>query len=95
MADPTLNRRSECLRTAERLVNHERNTTYDEPSADFARIAGMWTAYLGVPIRMHDVAALMILLKMGRARHAPDHDDNWIDAAGYAACGYDVSEVDR
>jgi hypothetical protein len=86
-----VNRRSHVLQTAERLVNHERNTQYDEPSADFQRTAGMWSAYLGVPIRMSDVAAMMVLLKRARARHAPHLVDNWIDAAGYSACGHDVS----
>jgi hypothetical protein len=32
-----------------------------------------------------------VLLKMARARHAPHLVDNWIDAAGYSACGHDVS----
>lgn len=89
----TGNARAECLRTAERLVNGERNTQYDEPSADFKRTAGMWTAYLGVPVEMHDVAAMMILLKMARARYSPTHGDHWVDAAGYAACGFDVAEA--
>lgn len=86
-----MNRRSEVLRTAERLVNHERNSQYDEPSADFKRTAAMWSGYLGVPIAMHDVAAMMALLKVARIRHAPQHADSWCDLAGYAACGYDVS----
>lgn len=86
-----MNKRSEVLQTAERLVNHERNSQYDEPSADFKRTAAMWSGYLGVPIDMHDVAAMMILLKMARARFNPTHLDNWIDAAGYSACGADVA----
>jgi hypothetical protein len=85
-----LNRRSECLAIAEQLVNHDRNTQYDEPSADFQRTAGMWSAYLGQPIELHDVAAMMAMLKLARIRHAPQNADSWIDLAGYAACGYDV-----
>lgn len=89
-----MNARSECLQTAERLVNHERNSQYDEPSADFARTAAMWSGYLGVEIELHDVAAMMIMLKMARARHSPGHGDHWVDAAGYAACGFDVAGCD-
>jgi hypothetical protein len=85
-----LNRRSECLRTAENLVNNDRNTQYDEPSADFLRTARMWSAYLGIPVAMHDVAAMMALLKIARIRFAPERDDSWFDLAGYAACGFDV-----
>jgi hypothetical protein len=83
--------RSHVLQTAERLVNNERNTQYDEPSADFARTAAMWTAYFGIPIAMHDVAAAIAMLKLSRIRHNPDHLDNWVDLAGYAACGADVA----
>jgi hypothetical protein len=79
------------LERAEHLVNNERNTQYDEPSADFYRTAGMWSAYLGVPIEMHDVAAMVALLKIARIRFAPQHLDNWVDLAGYAACGADVA----
>ena len=85
-----MNRRTECLSIAEQLVNHDRNTQYDEPSADFKRTAGMWSAYLGQPIELHDVAAMMAMLKLARIRHAPQNADSWIDLAGYAACGYDV-----
>jgi hypothetical protein len=83
--------RSHVLQTAERLVNNERNTQYDEPSADFARTAGMWTAYLGIPISMADVAMCMVLLKVARVRFAPEHVDNYYDIAGYGACGADVA----
>jgi hypothetical protein len=77
-----LNRRSHVLRTAEQLVNHERNTSYDEPEADFRKTAAM-----------HDVAAMMILLKMSRISHDPANFDSWVDVAGYAACGHDVAPV--
>jgi hypothetical protein len=85
--------RSHVLQTAERLVNNERNTQYDEPSADFARTAAMWTAYFGIPVAMHDVAAAIAMLKLSRIRHNPEHVDNWIDLAGYAACGADVADA--
>jgi hypothetical protein len=85
-----VNRRSECLAIAEQLVNHERNTQYDEPSADFRKTAAMWTAYKGVRFEMHDVAMMMILLKASRISHDPANADSWVDVVGYGACGYDV-----
>jgi hypothetical protein len=85
-----VNRRTECLETAERLVNHDRNSAYDEPSADFRKTAAAWSIYKGVEFDMHDVAAMMILLKLSRISHDPTNADSWIDVAGYAACGYDV-----
>lgn len=34
-----------------------------------------------------DVACMMILLKVARIKSGHHKDDNWIDIAGYAACG--------
>ena len=38
----------------------------------------------------HDVAAMMILLKVARLATSPDKWDNWVDIAGYAALGGEV-----
>lgn len=90
-------RRSHILETAERYVNQDRNSTYDEPATDFGRIAQAWNWWLrwahsdGSDLEMEDVAAMMILLKLGRLAGNPTHEDSWIDVAGYAACGYDVA----
>ena len=83
------NLRAELLRHAEQLVNNDRNTTYDDPTVDFARIAAFWSAYLGLEVALHDVAALMALLKLARIQGNAGHYDSWVDLAGYAACGWD------
>ena len=41
-------------------------------------------------ISIDDVANMMILLKLARAKQNPDHLDNFVDIAGYAACNYDI-----
>lgn len=87
--ETVVNRRAALLREAERLVNSDRNTTYDDPTIDFARISGLWSVYLGRDLSTVDVAALMALLKLARIMGNPDHEDSWIDLAGYAACGWD------
>lgn len=79
--------RKECLDAAAGCVLKDRQNQYGKPEDCFGMIAGMWTAYLGQCISAHDVAAMMILLKMARARFNPQREDDWIDAAGYAACG--------
>lgn len=88
------NIRTMVLRTAETLVNGDRNAVYGPPTEDFDRTARLWTAYLDgrSTVQAHDVAALMILLKMSRISWQPDHDDSWIDIAGYAACGLECVE---
>lgn len=90
--------RSKLLADAERLVNGDRDNQYGDPISDFRTTAEMWSAYLtrrlGVPVKLepHDVAALMMCLKVSRISWVPEHVDNWADLAGYAACGWDCVE---
>ena len=80
------------LSTAATAVGGPRNADYGPPSEDFATQAAMFSAYLRrtngreVAVVASDIAALMILVKLARQAHSPK-EDNWIDAAGYAACG--------
>ena len=83
-----MNARSELLQDAEQLVNGDRNAQYGDPRQDFQRTATMWSAYLGADIAPHDVAAMMVLLKVSRIRWSPAKRDSWLDLAGYAACGW-------
>lgn len=83
--------RTDLLRQAEQLINGDRNNQYGEPTQDFTRTARMWEAYLSIPIRAHDVAALMCLLKLSRISWQPDKQDSWTDLAGYAACGWETT----
>jgi len=50
--------------------------------------------YMDIAVEPRDVANMMILLKVARNNHAhpddPGHRDNWVDIAGYAACGAEV-----
>jgi hypothetical protein len=87
---PFVNRRS-MLEEADSLVNGDRNVDYGDPIDDFRRTAGMWGHYLGMALDPHDVAAMMAMLKLSRIRWSPGKRDNWVDLAGYAACGYDCS----
>lgn len=83
--------RESILDEAKVIVSIDRNADYGEPEKNFERIADMWTAYLGTPIYPHDVAAMMILLKVARISNTPGIQDHWIDIAGYAACGGEVA----
>lgn len=87
-----MNVRSKVLREAEELVNGDRNNQYGPPDQDFQRTADLWTIYLDGRriIDAHDVAVMMILLKVSRLSWSADKADNWIDIAGYSACGYDI-----
>ena len=79
--------RKELLDAAAGCVLHDRANQYGDVEDNFGRIAELWTKYLGVQLAPHDVAAMMVLLKIARLRANPHHDDSWVDLAGYAACG--------
>jgi len=61
----------------------ERGKSYGDPSVNLGRIAGMWSAYLGVDVSAHDVAWMMALLKASRSKSDPQNGDNYVDAHGY------------
>ena len=88
-----MNARTRMLHQAEQLVNGDRNNAYGPPDQDFQRTADLWTIYLDGRriIEAHDVAVMMALLKISRLSWKPNHPDSWIDLAGYAACGYDIT----
>lgn len=82
--------RADLLAKVAGVVQHDRQATHGRPEDSFARIARLWSGYLDFELQPHDVAALMALLKLARIRENPTHEDNWIDLAGYAACGSEV-----
>jgi Domain of unknown function (DUF6378) len=80
------------LGKAAHIVTRDRNVEYGPPEKSFDKIAAMWGAYLGTDMLMaHDVAAMLALLKIARISTNPLHEDSWVDLAGYAACGADVT----
>ena len=92
--------RAEILEKAKQCVCKGREQDYGSPENNFQVIANMWKAYLSEqldnPILLNgkDVAAMLALVKIARIASGHAKDDNWIDLAGYAACGGEIeSEV--
>lgn len=83
-------KRNEVLQKADAITSGDREQDYGSPENNFARIAMMWSAYLGVTVSAKDVAAMMISVKLARIASGNAKDDNWIDIAGYAACGGEI-----
>lgn len=88
--------RKEILAEALRCVCGDREQDYGSPENNFQTIANLWEAYLragaispgaDLCIRPEDVAAMLALLKIARISSGHGKADNWIDLAGYAACG--------
>lgn len=84
--------RKEMLDEAAKIVEGSRDEEYGKPENNFRQIAALWNAYLDgkSSIGIDDVANMMILLKLVRAKQNPDHLDSFVDIAGYAACNYDI-----
>lgn len=85
--------RSEVLSIAEHLVNGDRDQAHGQPALTFQRIADLWSTLLGYTITASQVAQMMVLFKVARLASNPQNADSWIDIAGYAACGSEVSEA--
>lgn len=49
-------------------------------------IEGDWDIVIGTA----DVAAMLALMKLARVASGNPKNDNWIDCAGYAACGGEI-----
>lgn len=91
--------RTALLQDAERLINGDRNLQYGAPIDDFTVTAQMWESYLcrtmetrnveAPTIEPHDVAVLLILVKISRLAQTPEKRDHWLDIAGYAGCGWE------
>lgn len=79
--------REQVLEQAIEITHYDRNRTNGDPGPHLVQLSRLWSAYLGTEIGPHDVAALMILLKVSRLSRSPDELDHFIDIAGYAACG--------
>ncbi len=80
--------RTEILDAAREAVAG-RQEIHGGPEDSFGRIAALWNAYLAPDdhqLTAFDVALMLALLKIARAITAPEHTDNLVDLAGYAAC---------
>lgn len=89
--------RTDLLAAVAQAVTADRQATHGRTEDSFQNIAAMWTVYLRQrfgcgSLEPHDVAAMMVLLKVARVSANPGHDDNWVDVAGYAACGCELVE---
>ncbi len=73
------------LEEAKQIVEGQRNEDYGSINDSFTRIAGLWSAYAGVALDKYDVAKMMMLLKISRAKKG-NHRDSYVDIAGYVEC---------
>jgi hypothetical protein len=72
------------LTEAGEAITGQRLDDYGDVHESFTRIAQLWSAYLNHPINNLDVANMMVLLKVSRAKNKY-HRDSYVDICGYAA----------
>lgn len=94
--------RAKLLIESASIIDGDRNTQYGDPIDDFSLTASMWEAYLRrimvtrdtdeVCLEPHDVAVMMLLVKVSRLTQSPEKYDHWLDIAGYAGCGWECVE---
>lgn len=86
-------KREDVLEAAKRCICGDRERDYGSPEDNFGIIADFWSAYLqgrGAKLDFlepYDVASMLALLKLARIATGNAKHDNWVDLAGYAACG--------
>ena len=69
----------------------ERGENYGSVRENHLRIARLWSVVLGQDVTPEQVALCMTCLKVARLIETPDHEDSWIDIAGYGACGVEIA----
>jgi hypothetical protein len=82
--------RPDILAAATQAVTKDRAATHGPVAEQLAKVAAIWSAQIGVTIRPDQVALMMVELKVVRAWHNPNHVDNWVDIAGWGACGGEI-----
>jgi Domain of unknown function (DUF6378) len=90
--------REALLNDARDVITKDRNVEYGPPQRNFIQVAAVLDSlgYRGLDGRLlqpHDVAVIMISLKLSRLTWDPKNRDSWLDACGYAACGWECTEL--
>ena len=83
--------RADILDTAKEYVTKDRAAQHGDMEDNFTRIAEYWSVHLDTPVYPDDVAVMMTLLKVARIKSNHEHPDNWVDGAGYMACGGELA----
>lgn len=92
---PPIAPRAELLREAEGLITGDRNQSYGTPTQNFQNIADLWNVQFGHMLAeghkftAPHIAQAMAHVKLARMAAQPKRD-NYLDLAGYAACGWEA-----
>jgi hypothetical protein len=68
-----------------KAVIGERGKDYGGVEQNFESIAAIYSRVSGIHIEAHDIALMMVCLKLARIRSSPMKRDNYLDLINYAA----------
>lgn len=90
---------SEIAKKASDLVGGDREETHGDKLKNFANVAAMWNAVLKCAGKLPanelnalDVANMMEAMKIARRYTGSHNIDDYVDGAGYAACGGQIAD---
>jgi hypothetical protein len=87
--------REAVLDLAKDAINGPRESNYGSPYANHKRIADIWSAMTGYEFTPSMVSAMMIGIKLARAKEDIGVLDNWVDIAGYSAITWEIINEER
>ena len=82
------------LEEAKDLIYGQRSDDYGDAQSNFQRMADLVNPIIKKAdgnLTATDMALVMIQVKIARLQESPDHEDSWIDIAGYAALGAQIA----
>lgn len=89
--DYTEKNRAYYLDRAESLINGQRAKDYGDSRENHQRIANIWSVILDKEVTPEQVCACMVGLKLARLANDMKQEDTWVDIAGYAALGGEMT----
>ncbi len=93
--------RADLLKKADDLIKGDRAKDYGDAYQNHDKIAKGWNVIAKSAVESHGrvtashVALMMDWVKTARLLNTLDHEDSWIDKAGYTALGGEFSPKDK
>jgi hypothetical protein len=80
----------EILKEADTLIAGERHKDYGDKVKNHNNISKLWSAYKDIEITAHDVAVMMVLLKIARTKLGEISKDTYVDMSAYGAIAGEI-----
>jgi hypothetical protein len=81
------------LKEAAEIIG-ERGQDYGGIEDNFANIAKIYSSISGIDIKAHDIALMMVCVKLARIKQSPRKKDNYVDLINYAAFACELLEAE-